>query len=99
MPRTARAIEAGTIYRVLNRGNGRMSLFRKDGDCAAFERVLGEGLARYPVVLLTYWLMGNHWHPVVRPATDDALGRLMGWIGVTHVRRHHERHGTRGEAE
>ena len=62
MPRTARAIRAGLIYHVLNRGNGRLRLFRKDGDLEAFERVLAGGLERYPVELLTYCLMGNHWH-------------------------------------
>jgi putative transposase len=81
---------------VLNRGNGRLRLFHKDADFAAIERVLGEGLERYPVDLLTYCLMGNHWHLVVRPGTDGALGRLMGWVGVTHVRRHHEHYHTRG---
>ncbi len=84
------------VYHVLNRGNGRMRLFHKDGDFHAFERVLAEALQRYPVDLLTYCLMGNHWHLVVRPGTDDALGRFMGWIGVTHVRRHHEHYHTRG---
>jgi putative transposase len=84
------------IYHVLNRGNGRMRLFHKRGDYEAFERVLGEGLDRYPVELLTYCLMPNHWHFVVRPKTDEALGRWIGWVGVTHVRRHHEHYRTRG---
>ncbi len=96
MPQTARAIEAGLVYHVLNRGNGRMRLFHKDDDFAAFERVLGEGLQRYPVELFTYCLMGNHWHLVVRPRTDEALGQLMSWVGVTHVRRHHQHYRTRG---
>lgn len=96
MPRTARAIKAGVIYHVLNRGNARMPLFHKDADFDAFEQVLGEGLERYPVDLLTYCLMGNHWHLVLRPRTDEALGRLMGWIGVTHVRRHHAHYHSRG---
>jgi putative transposase len=73
-----------------------MRLFHKDEDFAAFERVLAEGLERYPVDLLTYCLMGNHWHLVVRPRTGPALGRFMGWLGVTHVRRHHEHYHTRG---
>ena len=47
MPRTARSIAAGMIYHVLNRGNGRMRIFHKAGDFAAFEHVLGEGLQRY----------------------------------------------------
>ena len=73
-----------------------MRLFHKAGDYEAFERVLAEGLQRYPVELLTYCLMPNHWHLVVRPETDQALGRWMGWVGVTHVRRHHEHYHSRG---
>ena len=96
MPRTARAIQADMVYHVLNRGNGRMRLFHKQGDFAAFEKVLAEALPRYPVDLLTYCLMGNHWHLVVRPRTDEALGQFMGWVGVTHVRRHHAHYHTRG---
>jgi putative transposase len=89
MPRSPRAIEAGLIYHVINRGNGRLRLFRKAADFAAFEKVLAQGLERYPVDLLTYCLMDNHWHLVLRPREDDALGRLMRWVGVTHVRRHY----------
>lgn len=84
------------IYHVLNRGNARTRIFRKAGDFAAFQRVLAEGLRRYPVELFSYCLMSSHWHLVVRPKTDLALGRLMGWMGVTHVRRHHEHYHTRG---
>jgi putative transposase len=84
------------IYHVLNRGNGRMRIFHKAADFAAFERVLAEGMERYPVALLTYCLMPNHWHLVVRPGTDEALGRWMGWVGVTHVRRYHEHYHSRG---
>jgi putative transposase len=73
-----------------------MRVFHKAADYAAFERVLAEGLERYPVDLLTYCLMPNHWHLVVRPKTDEALGRWMGWVGVTHVRRHHEHYHSRG---
>jgi putative transposase len=96
MPRNERMIEAGVVYHVLNRGNGRMCLFHKQEDFDAFERVLAEALERYAVDLLTYSLMGNHWHLVVRPRRDEALSGLMRWVGVTHVRRHHEHYRTRG---
>jgi len=89
MPRTGRAIEAGRIYHVLNRGNGGMKLFENPRDYGDFEEILTEGLRQYPVELLTYCLMPNHWHLVVRPRTDEAVGQLLGWVGVTHVRRYH----------
>ena len=96
MPRTARAVEAGTIYHVLNRGNGKMTLFRKPADFDAIEDVIQEGLERYPVDLFAWCLMGNHWHLVLRPRKDEALGQLMRWVGVTHVRRHHAHYDTTG---
>ena len=77
MAPTARAIEAGMIYHVLNRGNGRMRLFRKDGDFHAFERVLAEGLQRYPVDLLTYCLMGSHWHLLGRAVCPMPAGQAI----------------------
>ncbi len=55
-----------------------MRLFHKDEDYAAFERVLAEGLERYPVELFTYCLMPNHWHLVVRPRDRRGPGALAG---------------------
>jgi putative transposase len=96
MPRTARAVEAGGIYHVINRGNGRAELFHKDADYLAFLHILAQGLTKYDVKLLGYCLMPDHWHLLLVPETADALGRYLGWVGVTHVRRHHEHYQTRG---
>ncbi len=73
-----------------------MRLFHKPGDYLAFLQVLCEGLERCPLELFTYAILPNHWHLVVRPAEDDALSRWLGWIGVTHVRRHHQHYESRG---
>ncbi|MCC7349432.1 MAG: transposase [Phycisphaerales bacterium] len=89
MPRTRRHIEAQMIYHVLNRGNGRRVLFSKEADFLAFLKLLRQGLERFPVDLLAFCLMPNHWHLLLRPRTDDALSRLMAWVTVTHARRHH----------
>jgi putative transposase len=40
MPRGARDARGGYCYHVLNRGNGRRTVFRKDGDFAAFIQLL-----------------------------------------------------------
>ncbi len=96
MPRTRRAIQAGGFYHVLNRGNGRRRIFHKPADYLAFERILAEGVERFPADLLAYCLMPNHWHLVVCPRTHEALARFMSWVGVTHVRRHHAHYRTSG---
>jgi putative transposase len=89
MPRSARHVEAGTIYHVLNRGNGRRALFSKPADFQAFVELMKDAVARFEVDLLAFCLMGNHWHLLLRPRTDDALPRCMAWLTVTHARRHH----------
>ena len=62
MPRALRSDFAGEIYHALNRGNARNKIFFKDGDFEAFERVLQEGLEKYPVDRIAYQWMSNHWH-------------------------------------
>jgi len=96
MPRVARAVVAGGIYHVLNRGNARADIFLKAGDYEAFLRVLCEARERYPVDLFAWCLMTNHWHLVLRPREAPALSDFMRWVGVTHVRRYQEHYHQRG---
>ena len=86
MPRPPRADVSGEIYHALNRGNGRMTVFRKDADYEAFERVLDEGLQKYPVDLIAYQWMPNHWHMVLSPREDGAMSRERERRGATASR-------------
>lgn len=45
------------VFHVLNRGVGRMRLFDKEQDYAAFERILEETLAVRPMRLCCYCVM------------------------------------------
>ena len=85
MPRPLRADFAGHIYHALNRGNARNKIFFKDGDFEAFERVIWEGLEKYPVDLIAYQWMSNHWHMVLSPQQDKAMPAFLGWITMTHT--------------
>ncbi len=89
MPRPPRADAAGEIYHVLNRGNGKQTIFHKEADYEAFERVLVEGLDKFPVNLYAYCLLPNHWHMVLSPEVDGAMSKLMYWVTMTHTARHH----------
>ena len=78
MGRTLRADEAGGIYHALNRGNGRQPIFFKDEDYEAFERIVAEGLEKFPVDLIAYQWMNNHWHMVLCPQVDGGMSAFLG---------------------
>jgi len=86
----------GIVYHVLNRRVGRMTLFEKGEDYAAFEKVLDEAHQRVPMRVAAYCLMPSHWHLVLWPRDDGQLSRYMQWLTTTHMRRWHAYHGTRG---
>src|SRR5258708_320146 len=90
MGRPHRIALGGYAYHVLNRANGRLPIFQKDDDYAAFERILGEALEHVPGMrLLAYCLMPNHWHLVLWPRRDDELSDFGHWLTLTHTQRWH----------
>ena len=75
---------------MLNRANARLPIFHKDGDFAAFERILGEALEHVPGMrLLAYCLLPNHWHLVLWPRHDGELSDFGHWLTLTHTQRWH----------
>ena len=88
MPRTARSALGGIVYHVLNRGNGKMPIFRKPGDFQAFAELLLDGKDKADVDLFGFCLMTNHWHLVLRPQRDVDLAGYLSWVTNTHVKRY-----------
>ena len=84
------------VFHVLNRGVGRMRLFAKPGDYAAFETILAETLDKCPLRLCGFCLMPNHWHLVVWPKQDGQLAAYMQRLTITHARRWQEHRGRVG---
>lgn len=87
MPRRPRHPAGQIVYHVLNRGNLRAELFHKEGDYAAFDKVLRQAHQRTPLDLFAWCLMPNHWHLVVRPRRGEDLSQFMRWLSVTHTQR------------
>jgi putative transposase len=71
MPRAARKAPGGQVYHVLNRSVGKMRLFALDADFEEFQRVLIEAHRRHPIRILSYCILSNHWHFVVRGLPSD----------------------------
>lgn len=96
MARRLRIDLGGVVYHVLNRRVGRLPLFTKDDDYAAFLKVLDEAQERLAMRVVAFCLMPNHWHLMLWPRRDGELSKYMQWITTTHMRRWHAHHGTRG---
>ncbi len=83
---------------MLNRANGRLRLFRKAADFAAFDALLVEACERVPLRILGYTVMSNHWHFVVwpRPRQHETVSDFFRWLTLTHSQRWHAHHQTSG---
>ncbi len=90
MGRPHRLALGGYVYHILNRASGRLTIFPKDDDFAAFERILGEACKHVPGIrLLAYCLMPNHWHLLLWPQGDGELSDFGHWLTLTHTQRWH----------
>jgi putative transposase len=87
MPRVGRIAPGGFIYHVLNRGVGKMTLFRSGKDFQAFQRCLVETQKQTPMRVLGFCVMSNHWHLLLWPQRDGDLARFMMRLTIRHVRR------------
>lgn len=80
MPRRRRCTPAGYVYHVMNRSAGRMTLFECECGYAAFEHILLLGQQRTGIRILSYCVMGNHWHIwieyVNQPQTQGELDAI-----------------------
>jgi len=96
MPRRPRLAAGDLAYHVLNRRVGRLPLFEKSADYAAFEKILAEAHDQTRIRIAAYCLMPNHWHLLLWPRRDGELSEVLRWITVTHTQRWHAHHRTAG---
>ena len=96
MGRPKRADDGGLIYHVLNRASVRMTIFQKDGDYEAFQRVLQEAVDRTRTQLVGLLRHAEPLAPIVWPQHDGELSRFVGWLTLTHTQRRHSHRHSRG---
>jgi putative transposase len=87
MSHASRFFPGGMVYHVLNRGVGRRTIFEKDQDFMAFERVVEETLRTCRMRICAYCLLSNHWHGVLWPESDGDLPAFMQQMTNMHVKR------------
>jgi putative transposase len=96
VPRIPRGQQGGYAYHVINRGNGRVTVFHKPQDYEAFLSLLIEAKKRHRMKIFGFCLMPNHFHLVLEPAHQTALSQFMQWLLTSHVRRYHKHYGSSG---
>ncbi|HUG68302.1 MAG TPA: hypothetical protein VMM76_11155 [Pirellulaceae bacterium] len=77
MPRTKRVAPGGMVFPALNRGVGRRKMFTTDRDYSAFEETVEETLRLYPMRILGYCWLPNHWHFVLWPEEAGQLSAFL----------------------
>jgi len=92
-----RYFQPGYVYHVLNRAALRQTLFPTAATYDDFEDLIYESLALFPIPILTYALMPNHWHFVVRPNTKEELSGFFHYLAGTHGKRFRKETSTHGE--
>jgi putative transposase len=75
------------LFHVLNRGVGRMQIFRTEKDYEAFHRVVEQTLRVAPIRICAYGWMPKHWHFVLWPERDGDLSRFMQRMANMHTQR------------
>jgi putative transposase len=75
------------VFHALNRGVGRRKIFSTDRDYLAFEETVEETLRLYPMRILGYCWLPNHWHFVLWPEADGQLSAFLGRLTNTHTQR------------
>ena len=96
MPRIPRGQKPGYIFHVINRGNGQAEVFHHAEDYLSFINLLAEAKTRFPIRILAFCLMPNHFHLVIQSLATRALSSFMQWLLTCHVRRYHRLYRSSG---
>lgn len=91
MARKPRLEYAGAVYHVMNRGNRRQAIFRRDGDRESFLAAMGEVCGRTGWKVHAYVLMGNHYHLLLETPEPNLIDGMQ-WLQGTYTKRFNAAH-------
>lgn len=91
MPRPPRAFQAG-LHHLGSHGSDERDLFLSDGERAVFLEGLGTVLDRFELGLVSYTLMGNHYHLLLQ-IPDDRVSKALQQLHTWYSRLHNKLHG------
>jgi len=96
MARLPRLSVPGYPHHVIQRGNNRQAIFVTPADYRLLLDLLEENARKFEVAVHAYVLMGNHFHLLATPATQEGVPRMMQAIGRRYVRYFNHAHARSG---
>lgn len=96
MPRYARQLIDRGYYHVINRGNGKQTIYHDTQDYSYFLHSAVYAKNAIPIDIYSYCLMPNHYHFVVRPQRSSNLSRWIHRIMTKFNYYHQNRYTTVG---
>jgi REP element-mobilizing transposase RayT len=96
MPRKPRVQTEGSIYHVLARGNNKEPIFKEEADYYFFLKSLLFRKQRYEFKILSYALLPNHFHLLIKTSEKASLSTIMKSFLTSYsmyVNRKHHRVG------
>ena len=91
MARLSRLTLPGHPHHVIQRGNNRQAIFAGSEDYQSMLDLLDENARKFGVAIHAYVLMGNHFHLLATPETQDGLPKMMQAVGRSYVRYFNDR--------
>jgi putative transposase len=96
MARLPRLTLPGHLHHIIQRGNNGQVVFGDAADHELLLALMDEHARKHRVALHAYVLMGNHFHLLATPETDEGISQLMQSVGRRYVRNYNLRHGRTG---
>ena len=96
MARLPRLTVPGYPHHIIQRGNNRQAIFSSVADYQMLLALLDENAQKFGVVLHAYVLMGNHFHLLATPVTEEGLPQMMQAVGRRYVRYFNDSQGRTG---
>ncbi|RXJ02204.1 transposase [Anaerobacillus alkaliphilus] len=83
------------FFHVVCRGNRRDPLFYEENDFHEFFYILTEIYEKYPLQLVSYCLMTNHFHLQVR-STEESISKIMSLLNKRYANYFNTKYGLTG---
>ncbi len=98
MTHRLRIQNAGVLFHVINRGNGRQTIFRDEEDFEYYQRLLWRYKQKFTLQIYHFILMSNHIHLLLETTKANTISGFMKGLTVAYTRYFNKKYQCVGHA-